>query len=536
MTLPTPLTAGARTAFFRTLMLCMLIATAGLWASGCDGMLDIEPQGQQTSASFFTNADDADRALAGAYDAIQQQYEIPTYQGAPTFLSGYDMIFGEIASDNALKGGESQNDQPDIDDVQTFTVNSNNLYIAKMWSSLYEAVTRANRILNNVPEIEMDEAERADILAEARFIRAYANFYLLQAFGMDPATNNGPGIVLIEGEVTIGNANQPRSPEPEVWSSIEADLEAAAQELPTKSARGPSEYGRATTGAAKTLLVKAHVFQKDWSAAATLAQEVINSGEYSLADDFGGIFRASGEHGSGSIFEINYAQDTNEIEGYYGNVWQASRTTWGFGFKNPTQDLVDAFDSNDPRLDATIIFDGEVMPDGTTVSGESSRSGYHNEKIWIPQELYPQNQGVGLYEGPSNVRYLRLANLLLWHAEAANELGNTSAALESLNRVRERARQNADNPQGVLPDVTTTNQSELRDAIYRERRLELAMEDLRFFDLVRQGRAADVLGGNGFSAGTTSACPFRSAKLTSAKAPCSKTTAINRTASCCCPV
>jgi hypothetical protein len=115
---------------------------------------------------------------------------------------------------------------------------------------------------------------------------------------------------------------------------------------------------------------------------------------------------------------------------------------------------------------------------------------------------------VGDYEGPSNVRYLRFANLLLWHAEAANELGNAAAALESLNRVRERARQNADNPAGVLPDITTTNQGELREAIYRERRLELAMEDLRFFDLLRQGRAADVLGEQGFVAGTHERMPI----------------------------
>lgn len=500
-------TARSRTAPGRALLLCTLLLVAGVW-TGCDNMLDIEPQGEQTSASFFTSADDANRALAGAYDALQQQYEVPTYQGAPTFLAGYDMVFGEIISDNALKGGESRNDQPDIDDVQSFTVNPNNLYIAKMWSSLYEAVTRSNRILNNVPNIEMDAAERADILAQARFIRAYANFYLLQAFGMDPDTNNGPGIVLLTGDVTIGNADQGRSPEPDVWALIEEDLRAAAQELPPKSALSATEYGRATMGAANTLLVKAHIFQKEWSDAETLARQVIDSGEYRLADDFGGIFRVSGEHGPGSIFEINYAQDANEIEGYYGNVWQASRSTWGFGFKQPTQDLVDAFDSNDPRLEATIIRNGEVMPDGTTVSGETSQTGYHNEKIWIPQNLYPSNQGVGDYEGPSNVRYLRFANLLLWHAEAANELGNTPAALESLNRVRERARQNADNPAGVLPDIATTNQGELREAIYLERRLELAMEDLRFFDLMRQGRADEVLADAGFVAGTHERMPI----------------------------
>jgi len=476
-------------------------------ASGCDNMLDIEPQGEQTSANFFRTTDDANRALAGAYDAIQQQKRA-TYQGAPEFLSGYDLVFGEVASDNAFKGGESQNDQPDIDDVQTFTVDPNNLYIAKMWSSLYEAVTRSNRLLNQVPDIEMDEGEKQEILAETRFIRAYAYFYLLQAFGMEPGTNNGPGIVLLEGPVTIGDANQPRSPEPAVWEQIEADLQAAIDVLPTKSERPPSAYGRATRGAAQALLVKAHIFQNDFGPAETLAQTIITSGEYTLAPDFAGIFRTSGEHGSGSIFEINYATLPNQLEGYFGNVYQASRSTWGFGFKIPTQDLVDAFDSNDPRLEATVIFDGEAMPDGTVVDGGTSRSGYHNEKIWIPQAEYPQNNGQGIFAGPSNVRYIRLANLLLWHAEAANENGNTPAALASLNAVRERARNNADNPAAVLPDITTTDQDELREAIYRERRLELAMEDLRFFDLVRQGRAAEVLGSAGFVAGVHERMPI----------------------------
>ena len=282
---PVPPTVFPRlSAYVTPFVVAVLVAALGFGVAGCDSMLDIEPQGEQTSANFFRTADDANRALAGSYSAIQQQKRL-TYQGAPEFLAGYDMVFGEIASDNAFKGGESQNDQPDIDDVQTFTVNPNNLYVTKMWSSLYEAVTRSNRVINRVPNIEMDPEERADIIAEARFIRAYAYFYLLQAFGMEPETNNGPGIVLIEGEVTIGSANQPRSPEPEVWTQIEDDLQAAVDELPTKSERGPSEYGRATRGAAKALLVKAHIFQEDWRPAETLADEVITSGEYRLAPD-----------------------------------------------------------------------------------------------------------------------------------------------------------------------------------------------------------------------------------------------------------
>jgi len=494
-----------------TLVIGFLIAALSVSMGGCDSMLDIEPQGEQTSANFFRTAEDADRAIAGVYSAIQQQKRL-TYQGAPEFLAGYDMVFGSIASDDAFKGGESRNDQPDIDDVQTFTLDPNNLYIAKMWSSLYEVVTRANRVINRVPDIDMDAEEKADIIAEARFLRAYAYFYLLQSFGMDPETNTGPGIVIVDDVVTIGGADKERTPEPDVWVQIETDLQAAADELPTKSERGPEQYGRATENAAKALLVKAHIFQKDWPAAEPLAMEVITSGEYQLAADFSSIFRLSGEHGPGSIFEINYATLPNEVEGYFGNVYQASRSTWGFGFNNPTEDLYDAFDNNDPRRDATIIEPGEQMPDGTVVDGGSSRSGYHNEKVWIPTDEYPQAQGIGVFAGPSNVRYIRLANVLLWHAEAANENGNLPDARESLNRVRARARDTDNNPNndpaGVLPDVTTNDQAELREAIYRERRLELAMEDLRFFDLVRQGRAEDVLSDAGFIGGTHERMPI----------------------------
>lgn len=507
MTLPTILKPLISIRFLVPASAMLIAAALMVSTSGCDNMLDIDPKGTQTSANFFQSADDANRALAGVYSGIQQQVRA-TYQGAPEFLAGYDMVFGAVASDNAFKGGESRNDQPDMDDVQTFSVDPSNLYVAKMWSSLYEVVTRSNRILERVPDIEMDEEEKDIILAETRFLRAYAYFYLLQAFGMDPDTNNGPGIVLLDGPVTIGAADQPRSSEPDVWAQIEEDLQVGIDTLPTKSELPNSEQGRATRGAAQALLVKAYIFQENWGSAESLALEVINSGEYMLANDFEGIFRTSGEHGPGSIFEINYATIPNEEEGYYGNVYQASRSTWGFGFKNPTQDLVDAFDSNDPRLAATVIFDGEVMPDGTTVDGGASRSGYHNRKIWIPQVEYPQNNGQGVFAGPSNVRYLRLANVLLWHAEAANENGNTAAALESLNQVRERARNNADNPSGVLPDVATTDQAELREAIYRERRLELAMEDLRFFDLVRQGRAPEVLGEAGFTEGIHERMPI----------------------------
>ena len=197
--------------------------------------------------------------------------------------------------------------------------------------------------------------------------------------------------------------------------------------------------------------------------------------------------------GPNRVFEIQHIQvstsDYGDLnEGQETSIYQGSRNATyftGWGFNLPTQDFVDEFESNDPRLKATVIFNNDILYEGTPAQqkadNSASATGYAARKYQFEyQATVPE-----ISNSPANWRSIRFADVLLFHAEAANELGNATASLESLNRVRKRV---------SLPPVTTTNKEELRNAIYHERRVELGLEGHRFFDLVRQGRAATVLG------------------------------------------
>jgi hypothetical protein len=270
--------------------------------------------------------------------------------------------------------------------------------------------------------------------------------------------------------------------------------------LPEKNAYPASDLGRATKGAANALLAKAYIFQSKWADALASSATVIQSGQYDLEPNYGDIFKNAHENGIESIFEIQHIQiATSEYgdlnEGQETSIYQGSRNATyftGWGFDLPTQDFVNEFELNDPRLKATVVFNGDILYEGTPAQQKAdngaSTTGYAARKyMYEYQPIVPE-----VSNSPANWRSIRFADVLLFHAEAANELGNATAALESLNRVRKRV---------SMPVVTATSKEELRKAIYHERRVELGLEGHRFFDLVRQGRAAAVLGKNGFVAG-----------------------------------
>jgi len=176
-------------------------------------------------------------------------------------------------------------------------------------------------------------------------------------------------------------------------------------------------------------------------------------------------------------------------------------TGGGWGFNVPTQDLANAYESGDPRRDATIIFRGETTPEGDAIPATGDNPMY-NQKSYVPFSSYVTGYNEGCQQ---NIRVIRYADVLLMNAEAANELNNTSQALSSLNAVRARAR-GGDN--SILPDVTTTDQAALRTAIWHERRVEFAMEFDRYFDVIRQGRGAEVFGPKGWTAGKNEVWPI----------------------------
>jgi hypothetical protein len=231
---------------------------------------------------------------------------------------------------------------------------------------------------------------------------------------------------------------------------------------------------------------------------------VISSGQYSLFPNYEALFRIANENSVESVFEIQakYEPGNCDVSNSQYSQVQGVRGSQGggWGFNVPTQDLVNAYEPGDPRKDATIIFRGEITPQGDAIPTDGDNPMY-NQKSYVPFSTWIEcNEGA-----EQNIRVIRYAEVLLMNAEAANELGNTAQALTSLNMVRARARGGND---AVLPDVTTTNQDELRAKIWHERHVELAMEFDRFFDLVRQGRAPEVLGPKGFKAGVNEVWPI----------------------------
>ena len=246
------------------------------------------------------------------------------------------------------------------------------------------------------------------------------------------------------------------------------------------------------------------MYQKNWAEVLSLTNQVMGMG-YSLFPDYEQLFRIPNENNSESIFEIQAKYVPNDCDASNSQYSQVQgvrgSTGGGWGFNVPTADLAASYEPNDPRRDATIIFRGETTPEGDAIPPTGDNPMY-NQKSYVPFGLY-----VACNEGSEqNIRVIRYADVLLMNAEANNELGNNGAALTSLNAVRTRAR--GANPLTVLPPVTTTDQAQLRDAIWRERRSELAMEFDRFFDVIRQGRGATVFGPKGFVAGKNELMPI----------------------------
>jgi len=258
--------------------------------------------------------------------------------------------------------------------------------------------------------------------------------------------------------------------------------------LPEKSEYSSDNLGRATKGAARGLLARVHMTLGNWDLVDQYTSAIINSGEYSLYPDFAELFTLEGENSSESVFEVqNEAYEEGGGGSQYNQV-QGVRGTpnLGWGFNRPSDDLIRSFERGDPRREITILRPGEPLPDGSDIIQDNPNivNERYNQKAWVPQ--HPGNRG----NGPGNIRLIRYADVLLMAAEALNENGNPNQALVYLNMVRERAR---GGNTAVLPDITTTNTSELRLAIWRERRSELAMEQHRWFDLVRQGRVVEVM-------------------------------------------
>ena len=473
------------------LTLGVLIVLGMLLPTSCQDFLEKPLQGELTQESFPTTAEDALAATNAVYNITRSS----------SFHFGLFPIM-DIMSDDAYKGSNPSDAASDVGPYDKFKHIPTEGNIKRWWNTLYEGVKRANVVIEKTPTIKMDETLRKRYIAEATFLRALFYFDLVRAWGGVPKV--------------ISVATQPglkRASSDEIYELIIEDLLLAIPALSEKSEMSSTDLGRATRGAAKALLAKVYLFKKDFINAEKYALEVINSGQYGLEPIFNNASSQSGEHGIESVYEIGAMRFEGIENGgnSYGQI-QGVRGTpnRGWGFNRPSLDLMAAFEPNDPRKEATILFLNEVI-DGVTIAGDGTTPDEtkdangnvieiecYNQKVWTPGSTVPDQFG-------HNRRIIRYADVLLFAAEAMNENAKSAQALIYLNQVRARAR--GGNP-AILLDISDTNKDTLRDKIFKERRVELALEGHRFWDVVRFDKAQQILSPLGFIKGKHELLPL----------------------------
>jgi hypothetical protein len=347
----------------------------------------------------------------------------------------------------------------------------------------------------------VDASVKLRAQAEARFIRGYSYFMLVRLFGSVP---------IIDTVLTVSGANTPQSSVDEVYGFIEGDLQFASANLPpTWDAKF---IGRATSGSANGMLAKVYLYEKKWAQALSEATMVINSGVYNLNTPYDKIFTTEGENSSESVFEIqNYADANHPTD--YGSAYAecqgvrgSGQFDLGWGFNVPSATLSSAYEAGDPRKESTFLPCPSPAP---TVYGEefpAEPNPVYNMKVYTdPATRATVGNQHAFWV---NIRILRYADVVLMAAEAANETGDMPTAEMYVNEVRARARGGNG---AILPDVAGTDQANMRSLIQQERRVELAMEHERFFDIVRWGIAASMeqaAGKSGFVAGKNELLPI----------------------------
>jgi hypothetical protein len=450
----------------------ILILFAAVCLFGCTKQLEKVPQGQLTESNVFTQASDFLLAIDAAYEPLTNRWRGSWDWSGGASISR-DWVVGDVMSDDAVKGGGGLGDQEDMRRMQTFAIFPTNDNVLGVWRYNYKAINAANTLLtqdgSKAPDLDANTLKR--FKGEAYFIRAFCYFRLVVNFGDVP---------LLIPEKNL-NDNSKRTSASELYVQIEEDLHAAASSLP--ASYPASDYQRATSGAAHALLAKTYLYRQQWQKCLDEIALTESIGGYGLLSNYADNFNGVGEHSKEIIFAARHESGKAPSQGSILNAVFAPRGI-GWGFNLPTQDLVNEYEAGDPRIKSTIFQAGDTYFDGSPFNASASLTGYCLKKL-----LGNFNP---LDDGGIDYIYIRYADVLLWKAECYAELNDINNAETALELVRARARANS-GVSGALPPVTTTNKDALLNAIRHERRVELAFEGQRYYDLVRWGLAATVL-------------------------------------------
>jgi len=434
--------------------------------SACD-LLEEDPEHILVTNNFYNNSGDAEAAVTAIYNRLySNMYE-------------RDMqLMADLPTDD-YKNGQGMNN-PSLIDLEFLQMNSQNQFVERAWQHHYDGINRANAAINRIPEINMDEGLKNRLLGEARFLRGLFYFNLVRFFGDVP-------IVTVDTR-ELGELNVSRSPVDEVYGLILEDLTFAEANLPPIQDNG--NIGRATSGAAKALIGKVYLTREDWSNAVNKLGEIVNNeGQfaYGLLDDYRDNWRPGTENGPEAVFSIQMQEAPGNGNILMRSACPRSRvpSITGWEADIPTVELYELFDENDERRDATFFTSYE-------------EEGVVYEFPWpLYFKYFDPSQVNNTSQSNANIHVIRYADVLLMYAEAINELnGPTPDAFDAINRVRVRAFNTEEMALSGL------SQRELRDAIYLERRLELAMEAHRWFDLIRTDRFVEVMANHTENGGT----------------------------------
>jgi starch-binding outer membrane protein, SusD/RagB family len=522
----------------------LIIALIGISVSCSDSFFDIQPQGAASLVSL-SNKNGVNSVLIGAYSLLDGVGAGNT--GRQSTISNY--VFGGITSGDAVKGTDI-GDQPEQEYIEQYNWLSDNTYFLGKWQHSYDGVARSNEAIQLVgsPDIkDMTEAEKLQVVAEARFLRGHYHFEAKKMWNKVPYIDEKIYVAADPNSTKIPN-------DQDIWAKIEADFQFAGDNLPSVQ----SQKGRATKWSAKTYLAKALMFQKKYSAAKVLLEDVYKNSGKKLVANYHENYRNISNNNAESIFEVEFSVNdgTNGNNGNAGDNlnWPYSANSPGrgcCGFYLPSHNLVNAFKTDkdglpligsapdgtadtynkvdlsndqglksdqafsldktvpvDPRLDWTVgrrgvnFLDWGPMPGFSWIRNQSY-SGPFIGKKWM---YYLADEGSSTHSTSkrnvnNNYRLLKMSSVILWLAECEIELGNLQAGEDYVNMVRTRAKngsvQDASINYVVNPypkgTFTAKGADYARNAYRMENRLEFAMEGHRFFDLVRWGIAEKYL-------------------------------------------
>ncbi len=459
-----------------TINIIAITIVSMLFVSCTKDFLEVEPLDREVSATFYKTEAQAMEALVAAYDVLGHS-DAPGTAWAPVVTTN------DILSDDSYAGGQDFNDGMDEDELNNFKIPSTNKMVHSLWLKNYKGVYRANLLMEKIGGVDASQEFKDRLTAEAKFLRAYFYFELVKYFENIPLltrTLSGPS-----------EYQQPQAKPEDVYNQITLDLVEAMQVLP--EIIPASESGRASKWAAHALLARVYLFYNGvYGAELKAGDQVINRATvvgyldeliaesgHDLLPNYKDNFKLVGEFGIESVFEISYGDtpawwDWNYTIGGEGNlaaqmqgprVGNSSKWDRGWSFAPVSQKLVTDI-KGDPRYDATVLEQGEL--DGSLEKGYQ-HTGYFSQKYSSDAEHWGADGQFELNR-TANWRVIRFSDVLLMAAE----LGSANAQTY-LDRVRSRV---------GLPSVTATPEN-----IYRERRLELSLEGLRYHDLLRKGLA-----------------------------------------------